>query len=77
MQRGEIWWADLGEPRGSEPGLRRPVLIIQDDLLTQSALATLMVVPLTSNIRRALAVGNVLLPAKQTGLAKDLSLIHI
>ena len=53
MNRGEIWWADLAEPRGSEPGSRRPVLIVQDDLLNRSRLKTLMVVPLTSNLLRA------------------------
>mgnify|MGYP001592987212 CR=1 FL=1 len=68
MKRGEIWWADLGEARGSSPALRRPVLIVQEDLLTGSALGTVMVVPLTSNVRRAEAVGNVLLPPSETGL---------
>jgi mRNA interferase MazF len=68
MKRGEIWWADLGEPRGSSPALRRPVLVVQHDLLTASALNTVMVVPLTSNVRRAQAVGNVLLPPAETGL---------
>lgn len=43
--RGVAWWADLGDPRGSEPGLRRPVLVVQDDLLNASALRTVMVVP--------------------------------
>lgn len=68
MKRGEIWWADLGEPRGSSPAFRRPVLVVQDDLLTRSALGTVMVVPLTSNLRRAEAAGNVLLPPAETGL---------
>ena len=70
MRRGEIWWADLGEPRGSEPGFRRPVLVVQDDLLTASALRTVMVVPLTSNLRRAEAIGNVALEPKHTGLPR-------
>jgi mRNA interferase MazF len=68
MRRGDIWWADLGEPRGSSPALRRPVVIVQDDLLTQSALGTIMVVPLTTNQRRARAIGNVALRADATGL---------
>lgn len=71
MKRGQIWWADLAEPRGSEPGLRRPVLIVQDDLLNASALQTVMVVPLTTNLRRAEAVGNVLLREKDSGLRRD------
>jgi mRNA interferase MazF len=71
MKRGEVWWADLSEPRRSEPGGRRPVVIVQDDLLTESLLATVMVVPLTTNLRRADAIGNVLLPSSATGLARD------
>ena len=70
MHRGEVWWADLGEPRGSEPGMRRPVLIVQDDLLTASALATVMIVPLTSNMKRAQAIGNVVLQPRDTGLGR-------
>ncbi len=68
MKRCEVWWADLGEPRGSEPAFRRPVIVVQDDLLTASALRTVMVVPLTSNLRRAEAAGNVLLSPEETGL---------
>lgn len=68
IKRGEIWWADLGEPRGSAPALRRPVLVVQEDVLSASALNTVMVAPLTSNLRRAEAAGNVLLPTSETGL---------
>ncbi|MEM9696343.1 MAG: type II toxin-antitoxin system PemK/MazF family toxin [Myxococcota bacterium] len=71
VHRGEVWWVDLAEPRGSEPGFRRPVIIVQEDLLNQSALATVMVVPITSNLRRARARGNVLLKQRDTGLTKD------
>ena len=70
MRRGEVWWVDLGEPIGSEPAFRRPVVIIQDDLLTDSALETVMVGPLTSNLRRAIAIGNVEIAARATGLSK-------
>lgn len=68
MRRGEVWWADLGEPRGSQPAMRRPVLIVQDDVLIRSALGTVMVVPLTSNLRCADAIGNVLLRPDDSGL---------
>ena len=71
MKRGEVWWADLDEPRGSAAGGRRPVLIVQDDLLTASRLATVMVVPLTTNLQRALAIGNVRLSAAETGLTRE------
>ena len=68
MRRGQVWWVDLGEPRGAQPGFRRPVLIVQDDLLNDSKLSTVMVAPLTSNLRRALAVGNVEVTPRQSGL---------
>ena len=68
MNRGEVWWADLAEPRGSEPGKRRPVVIVQEDALTRSKLATVMVVPITSNLRRAAAPGNVTLARSHTRL---------
>jgi mRNA interferase MazF len=69
--QGETWWADLGEPVGSEPGFRRPVLIVQGDALNQSRIATVICVPLTSNLKWADAPGNVVLKAKTTGLPKD------
>jgi mRNA interferase MazF len=65
----EIWWADLAEPRGSEPGKRRPVLVVQDDSLTRSRLRTAMVVPITSNLKRAVALGNVMLARSHSGLS--------
>jgi mRNA interferase MazF len=70
MKRGEVWWADFGEPRRSEPGMRRPAIIVQDDLLTESRLQTVMVVPLTTNLKRAEAIGNVLLREADTGLQR-------
>lgn len=71
MHRGEIWWANLPEPRKSEPGYRRPVLIVQIDEFNRSNIHTVMVVAITSNLDLARAPGNVFLPAKSTGLAKD------
>jgi mRNA interferase MazF len=68
VKRGEVWWVDFGEPKGAAPGFRRPVVIVQDDLLTDSALATVVVAPITSNLRRGLAVGNVTLDPKSSGL---------
>ncbi len=69
--QGEVWWADLGEPVGSDPDYRRPVVVIQADALNRSRIATVLCVPLTSNLVWADAPGNVLLKAKQTGLNKD------
>jgi mRNA interferase MazF len=71
VERGQIWWADLDEPRGSEPGFRRPLLIVQDDAFNRSRLRTVIAVVLTSNLRLIDAPGNVLLPAKAAGLPKD------
>jgi len=71
VERGDIWWADLGEPTGSEPGFRRPVLIVQADAFNRSRLQTVIAVVLTSNIRLVDAPGNVLLPSRATGLPKD------
>jgi len=71
MYRGEIWWANLPEPVGSEPGYRRPVLVIQDDIFTQSRINTVIVVIITSNIQLAEAPGNVLLPCDVSGLSRD------
>ncbi|MGQ0607933.1 MAG: type II toxin-antitoxin system PemK/MazF family toxin [Chloroflexota bacterium] len=71
MSQGEIWWADLPEPAGSAPGFRRPVVIVQGDHLNRSRIATVVCVPLTSNLTWARAPGSVLLPAKAAGLPKD------
>jgi mRNA interferase MazF len=71
IAQGEVWWADLGEPVGSEPGFRRPVLIVQGDSLNRSRVATAICVPLTSNLKWGEAPGNVLLKPKSTGLPKE------
>ncbi len=71
MYRGEIWWANLPNPIGSEPGYRRPVLIVQDDTFTQSRISTIIVIVITSNTQLAAAPGNVLLPCTATGLPRD------
>jgi len=71
VSQGEIWWADLGDPVASAPGYRRPVLVIQGDPLNRSRIATVLCVPLTSNLKWAEAPGNVVLTARQTGLDKD------
>ncbi|MDI7267261.1 MAG: type II toxin-antitoxin system PemK/MazF family toxin [Myxococcota bacterium] len=71
MNQGEIWWADLRAPSGSEPGFRRPVVVVQGDAFNRSRIGTVVCVPLTSNIRWAEAPGNVLLSIAITGLLKD------
>lgn len=70
IAQGEVWWADLGEPAGSEPGFRRPVVVVQGDAFNASSLQTVVCVVLTSNVKWGEAPGNVLLPARATGLPK-------
>ena len=70
MRRGELWWAALGEPSGSEPGLKRPVLILQADSFNASAIQTVVIVPLTSNLKLAAAPGNLRCALRDTGLAR-------
>lgn len=67
----DVFWADLPRPSGSEAGFRRPVLVVQGEAFNQSSIATVVCVPLTSNLRWADAPGNVLLPKRSTGLSKD------
>jgi mRNA interferase MazF len=71
ISQGEIWWADLPDPTGSGPGFRRPVVVVQGDALNQSRIATVVCVPLTGNLKWALAPGNVRLSSRTTGLPKD------
>jgi mRNA interferase MazF len=71
INQGEVWWADLSELTGSEPGFRRPVVVVQGDAFNRSAIRTVVTVPLTSNIRWADAPGNVRLSSRSTGLPKD------
>ena len=71
ITQGDVWWADLGDPAGSAPGYRRPVVVIQGDAFNRSAIKTVVTVPLTSNLRWAEAPGNVRLPSRQTGLSRE------
>lgn len=71
IAQGEIWWSDLAEPSGSEPGFRRPVVVVQCDAFNRSRIATVVCVPLTSNLRWSRAPGNAYLEATATGLPKD------
>lgn len=69
--QGDVYWASLDAPRGAKPGYRRPVLVIQGNPLNASRIATVMCVPLTSQLKWAEAPGNVQLSTKQTGLSKE------
>jgi len=71
MMRGELWWADFGLPFGSEPGFKRPVLIVQNDFFNNSKINTTIVIPLTTNLLLAEAPGNVLITGDESKLKKD------
>jgi mRNA interferase MazF len=71
MIRGEIWWADLGLPFGSEPGFKRPVVVIQDDSFNKSKIKTIIVASITTNINLADAPGNVFIDKEESGLSKN------
>jgi len=70
IQQGEVFWVDLGEPSGSEPGYLHPHVVIQNNIFNQSAIGTVMVCAITSNLRRADAPGNVLLAKGEAKLPK-------
>ena len=71
MIRGDIWWVDFGEPLGSEPGWRRPAVIVQSDEFNKSDMNTTVVIPITTNLRLAEFPGNVLLSKQDSKLSKD------
>ena len=71
VTQDHVYWASLPDPTGSGPGFRRPVVVVQGDALNRSRVRTVVCVPLTSNLRWAEAPGNVVLPARATGLPKD------
>ena len=71
ISHGDVWWAELPEPTGSSPGFRRPVVVVQGDALNRSRIATVVCVPLTSNLKWADAPGNVRLAPRFTGLSKE------
>ena len=71
MNRGEIWWASLPEPTGSEPGFRRPLLVVSGDDFNGSRIGTVVCAAITSNLKLGDAPGNVRLPASSSGLPRD------
>lgn len=70
IRQGDVYWLDLETPRGSEPGYRRPCVVVQNDLLNRSRLHTVVVCAITSNLKRAEVPGNVPLEAGEAGLPK-------
>lgn len=76
MQRGDIWWANLGKPQGSAPVKRRPVLVVQADSFNESRIGTVMVAAITSNTRLGAAPGNVVVSKRISKLKTD-SVVNI
>jgi len=70
IRQGDIYWVDLGVPKGSEPGYRHPHVIIQNNVFNASRINTVVVCALTSNLKRAKAPGNVLLQKREGNLKK-------
>ena len=71
ISQGDVWWADLPSAVGSEPAFRRPVVVVQSDAFNQSSISTVVCVAVTSNLHWAGSPGNVLLPARATGLRRE------
>ena len=71
INQGDIYWIELDEPEGSEPGFKHPHVIVQNNLFNQSKIKTVMVCPLTTNLKRAIAPGNVLLDQRESNLSKE------
>jgi len=76
IKQGEIYWIDFGEPIGSMPGFLRPCAIVQNDVFNASMIATVLVAPITSNMRLAEAPGNVALRKKEAGL-RQASVVNV
>lgn len=76
IRQGDIFWIDIGEPSGSEPGYCHPHVVIQNNLFNQSRIKTVVVCALTSNLKRAESPGNVLLEKGEANLSKQ-SVVNI
>ena len=71
ISHGDVVWVDFGSPRGSDPAKRRPAVVVQEEWLLATKIATVLVVPLTSNVALEAFPGNVLVPVDASGLDKD------
>lgn len=76
IKQGEIYWVDLGEPSGSEPGYRHPHIVIQNNLFNSSKINTVVMCSLTSNLKRGLSPGNVVLKKGEADLPQK-SVVNI
>lgn len=71
IEFGDVVWVDFGEPRGSQPAKVRPAVVLQANWLLATAVNTVLVVPLTSNLNQQTFPGHVLVSAEASGLDRD------
>jgi len=71
VRQGDIYWVELDDPRGSEPGFRHPHVVVQNNVFNGSRVGTVVVCALTSNLKRATAPGNVFLKKGEANLKKE------
>lgn len=71
INQGDIYWIELDEPEGSEPGYKHPHVVVQNNLFNRSQIRTVVVCPLTTNLKRANAPGNLLLDKKESNLSRQ------
>jgi len=76
IRQGDIYWVELGSPKGSEPGYRHPHVVVQNDVFNASRINTVVVCVLTTNLKRAQAPGNVSLHKGEANLEKK-SVVNI
>lgn len=76
IQQGDVYWIEFEEPEGSEPGYKHPHVVVQNNLFNHSRINTVLVCPLTSNLKRANSPGNVLLNKQEANLPKP-SVINV
>ena len=71
INQGDIYWVELEEPSGSEPGYSHPHVVVQNNVFNASKINTVIVCALTSNLKRAQAPGNVMLEQNEGNLTKQ------
>jgi mRNA interferase MazF len=70
IAQGDVFWLDFGVPRGSDPGFRRPFVVVQNDVFNASRIQTTILCSVTSNLTRAKAPGNLLLRKGEANLPR-------
>lgn len=71
IRQGEVYWINLPESKQSEPGFRRPCVVVQNNTFNRSRIKTTIICILTTNLRLGKAPGNVTLTKGEGNLTKD------